>query len=135
MCANVAIPDSPSTPRGPYVPLTTSGVVAVVLHKRDSFTGYHFEARALREKVDITSLLARIPVDYFVSHYTLIFHNIDRNNVSPFVSTFFSKCISKYIDINGCIVFSIKLYYKYPLCNRPICFFYQGFPRGSHGHR
>ena len=51
LCGSAAYPKGLSTREGPYVPLTTPAAVSVILHKRDTHTAFHLEAKALQEKV------------------------------------------------------------------------------------
>ena len=52
LCGQLQFPNASMHPSGPYFPLTGPSSVSVVLHKRDSHTGY----KLLAKRVEVSSL-------------------------------------------------------------------------------
>ena len=56
LCGELQFPNASLVDEAPYFPLTGPVSMAVSLHKRDTFTGYKFEARSIHVSIGIIEL-------------------------------------------------------------------------------
>ena len=60
LCGDFSYPKVYHQDTAPWFPLTGEAAAALVLHKRDTHTGYHFETKLINEAVSIANIIKSV---------------------------------------------------------------------------